>query len=136
MMSMEFGKHDQTLLAVISQYQTMAMVSLGKVQNPVTGKVERDLEQAHMFIDILEMLKVKCRTDTPEDLLRMLDSAVMDLQLNFLDEKKKDATSAEDDGTTEAENKDEAEAKGEAGAKDEAKSKDEAGETSAGGDES
>ncbi len=89
MSASELGKHDHTLLAVISQYQTMAMVSLGKVQNPMTGKMERDLDQAHLFIDILEMLKVKCRTDTPEEILRMLDSAVMDLHLNYLDEKKK-----------------------------------------------
>lgn len=95
MNSTEFGKHDRTLVAVITQYQTLAMISLGKIQNPATGKVERDLDQASVFIDILEMLKVKCRTDTPEDILRMLDTAVMDLQLNYLDERKKDRAAAE-----------------------------------------
>ena len=35
------------------------------------------------------MLKAKCRTDTPPELLRMLDGAVMDLQLNYVDERKK-----------------------------------------------
>lgn len=91
----EFGKHDQTLLAMISQYQTLAMISLGKIQNPATGEVERDLDQARVFIDILEMLKFKCRHETPEDLLRLMDSAVMDLHLNFLDEKKKGADKPE-----------------------------------------
>ncbi len=95
MSSTELGKHDRTLVAVITQYQTLAMISLGKIQNPATGKVERDLDQASVFIDILEMLKVKCRTDTPEDILRMLDTAVMDLQLNYLDERKKDQAAAE-----------------------------------------
>ncbi len=98
MSSTEFGKHDRTLVALVTQYQTLAMVSLGKIQNPATGKVERDLEQARIFIDILEMLKVKCRTDTPEDILRLLDSSVMDLQLNYLDEKKKDAAAQESAG--------------------------------------
>jgi len=94
----EFGKHDRTLLAMITQYQTLAMIGLGKIQNPATGEVERDLDQARIFIDILEMLKVKCRTDTPADLLRLLDSAVMDLQLNFLDESKKAAAGDEGAG--------------------------------------
>jgi hypothetical protein len=55
----------------------------------MTGKIEKDLEQARGTIDILEMLKAKCRTDTPDDLLRILDGAVMDLQLNYVDELKK-----------------------------------------------
>ena len=37
----------------------------------------------------LDMLKVKCRGNTPEDLMRFMDNAVMDLQMNFLDVKKK-----------------------------------------------
>ncbi len=129
MSSTEFGKHDRTLVALVTQYQTLAMVSLGKIQNPATGQVERDLEQARIFIDILEMLKVKCRTDTPEDILRLLDSSVMDLQLNYLDEKKKDAEAQEsedhgsgaqesEDRDAPAENKDQQDQKQEDGAED------------------
>ncbi len=87
---MEMSKHDHVLFALISQYQTLAMVGLGKIQNPASGETERDLDQARAFIDVLEMFKVKCRQDTPDQLLRLLDSAVMDLQLNYVDELKKD----------------------------------------------
>ena len=73
------------------------MVSLGKIQNPVSGEIERNLDQARAFIDILEMLKVKCRTDTPAELLRVLDSAVMDLQLNYMAEMKRDSEQTEGD---------------------------------------
>ncbi len=103
MSSTEFGKHDRTLVALITQYQTLAMVSLGKIQNPATAKMERDLDQARIFIDILEMLKVKCRTDTPADILRLLDTAVMDLQLNYLDEKKKEAAASDEQESSTAE---------------------------------
>ena len=75
------------------------MQQLGKIQNPLTGEVEKDLEQARSTIDILDMLKTKCRTGTPDDLLRMIDGAVMDLQLNYTDEVKKSA--APDDDATE-----------------------------------
>lgn len=90
----EATRHDRTLLAVVTQYQTLAMIALGKIQDPTSGEVARDLAQARVFIDILEMLKVKCRTGTPEEILRLLDGAVMDLQLNFLDEQKKEAEAA------------------------------------------
>ena len=86
------SKHDQVLFHLVVNLQMMAMQQLGKLQHPVTGETGRDLEQARGTIDILEMLKTKCRTDTPEEILRILDQAVMDLQLNYLDEAKKGDT--------------------------------------------
>lgn len=87
----EMSKHDHILAGLVFSLQAAAMQQLGKIQNPMTGEVEMELDQAKGTIDILDMLKAKCRTDTPEDLLRMIDSAVMDLQLNYTDEVKKSA---------------------------------------------
>ncbi len=84
--SEEMTKHDHILAGLVFSLQAAAMQQLGKIQNPMTGQVELDLDQAKGTIDILDMLKVKCRTGTPEDLMRMVDSAVMDLQLNYMDE--------------------------------------------------
>ena len=95
-MTDQMSKHDHVLISLTMNLQTMTMVQLGKVTNPATGKLERDLEGARSSIDILEMLKVKCRTDTPEPLLQILDQAVMDLQMNYMDELKKDAEGAKD----------------------------------------
>jgi len=118
--SSEMTKHDQILAGLVFSLQAAAMQQLGKIQNPMTGEVELDLEQAKGTIDILDMLKVKCRTGTPEDLLRMIDSAVMDLQLNYMDEMKKAAAqdseesadsgdeAAKPDSSTEAEDTDKA----------------------------
>ncbi len=94
-MSDQISKHDHVLLSMTMNLQAMAMVQLGKVSNPSTGAVELDLEGARGTIDILEMLKAKCRTDTPEPVLKMLDQAVMDLQMNFLDEVKRERKTAE-----------------------------------------
>ena len=91
----ELTRHDHILMQLVFTLQTAAMQQMGKIQNPVTGDVEKDLEQARSSIDVLEMLKVKCRTDTPEDLLRMLDTAVMNLQLTYMDEVKRDRAAAE-----------------------------------------
>jgi hypothetical protein len=88
-MTPEMTKHDHVLAGLVFSLQAAAMQQLGKIQNPMTGEIQLELDQARGTIDVLEMLKVKCRTDTPEDLLRMIDSAVMDLQLNYMDEVKK-----------------------------------------------
>jgi hypothetical protein len=95
-MSDQISKHDHVLLALTMNLQAMAMVQLGKVTNPVTGEMERDLDGARGSIDILEMLKQKCRSDTPESVLQVLDRAVMELQMNYLDEVKRQDAAGDD----------------------------------------
>ena len=90
MSNQEMSKHDHVLLGLMYSLQAAAMQQLGKVQDPATGEVSVSLDQARATIDVLEMLKAKCRTDTPEPVLRMLDQAVLDLQMNYLDELKKE----------------------------------------------
>ena len=123
-MSDQISKHDHVLLSLTMNLQAMAMVQLGKVSSPATGAIERDLEAARGTIDILEMLKAKCRTDTPEPILKMLDQAVMDLQMNYLDELKKERK-GEDAATEDAATETAAEA--EAGAGDEGAAKEDDG---------
>ncbi len=84
------SKHDHVLLGLVMTLQFAAMQQLGKLANPLTGQVERDLASARATIDLLEMLKVKCRTGTPASLLQTLDTAVLELQMNYLDEVRKD----------------------------------------------
>lgn len=66
------------------------MVAMGKLKNPATDKIERDLDQAKQSIDILEMLKVKTQGNLSPELSTMLDKFLTDLRLNFVDEKNKD----------------------------------------------
>jgi len=97
--SNEMSKHDHILAGLVFSLQAAAMQQLGKIQNPMTGEIEKDLGQAKSTIDILDMLKTKCRSETPEELLRMIDGAVMDLQLNYMDEVKKSAPQETDSGS-------------------------------------
>jgi hypothetical protein len=99
----ELSKHDHILAGLVFSLQAAAMQQMGKIQNPMNGEIDKDLDQAKGTIDILDMLKAKCRTDTPEDLLRMIDSAVMDLQLNYTDEVKKAAAAGSAEETENAE---------------------------------
>jgi hypothetical protein len=83
------GKHDVTLAHLVGVLEMNALQQLGKLGDPATGEAKCDLEQARFTIDILDMLKAKCRAGTPEDLLRHLDSVVLNMQLNYMDELKK-----------------------------------------------
>ena len=89
MTEIKMTKHDHILMGFFSSLQAAAMQQMGKIQNPATGKMDVDLKGAAATIDILDMLKVKCRTETPVELLRFMDNAVMEIQMKFLDEKKK-----------------------------------------------
>ena len=52
------------------------MVALGKLKNPVTDKIERDLGQAKQSIEMLEMLKDKTSGRLTDEEQRMLDGVL------------------------------------------------------------
>ena len=78
----------QLFLHLIIMLSSSAMQQLGKVVNPLTGKVERNLEQARFSIDTLAMLKDKTRGNLSEDLAKLLDSVLMELRMNFVEESR------------------------------------------------
>ena len=49
---------------LVMQQSNMAMMLLGKMAHPESGKVFQDVEAARLFIDQLEMLEVKTRGAT------------------------------------------------------------------------
>lgn len=66
-----------------------AMMQLGKLKNPISDKVERDLEAAQISIDILEALKTKTSGNLDEDEKQFLETILAELKLNFVAEKNK-----------------------------------------------
>lgn len=53
--------NDFLFMQLILQNQQIAMMSMGKLKNPVTDTIERNLEYAKMSIDTLDMLLVKTK---------------------------------------------------------------------------
>lgn len=82
---------EQLFTQLVSIFYSSAMVALGKLKNPATDKIERDLNQAQNSIEMLEMIKVKTAGNLSAQQSRMIDSILTDLRLNFVDEKKKDS---------------------------------------------
>ena len=74
---------------LVLMFETAALQQLGKLVNPLTGKVEKDLDQARFSIDMLGMLDQKCKGNlTPEE-QRFLESALSGLRLNYVEEVNK-----------------------------------------------
>jgi hypothetical protein len=93
----------QQLLFVmlIQQHEQIAMMGLGKINNPATDKSERDLNSAKYAIDTLIMLEKFTEGNLPGELHSYLKQTLTNLRLNYADEKKKgDAGSDKKDNST------------------------------------
>jgi hypothetical protein len=86
---MENDKNSQLFISLIYTFQMQAMMQMGKLKNPLTEKVERDLDAARMSIDMIEMLKEKSKSNVSEDESRFLTQVLSDLRLNYVEESAK-----------------------------------------------
>ena len=77
-------------LQLVFGLQSSAWMLMGKVMNPMTGKIEKNLEQAKISIDTLEMLKNKTKGNLSKDEENILNSALNQLRLNFIEEVEKE----------------------------------------------
>ena len=80
---------------LILSFQASAMQQLGKILNPFTHKIERNLSQAKMSIDMLAMIEEKTRGNLSDEESRLLDKALFELRLNYVDEVDKERKKAE-----------------------------------------
>ncbi|MDD4857326.1 MAG: DUF1844 domain-containing protein [Candidatus Krumholzibacteria bacterium] len=74
---------------LIAMFETLALQQLGKLVNPITGNVERDLRQAQITIDMLAMIREKTAGNCESEEKRILDAVVTELQMNYIDESKR-----------------------------------------------
>lgn len=94
-------QQDQLLfMMLIQQHQQIAMMGMGKIKNPNTDKVERELKSAKFAIDTLVMLQKFTKGNLSKELKNYLDQTLNNLRLNYAEEKKKDSST---DGQKESE---------------------------------
>ncbi|MCX7833448.1 MAG: DUF1844 domain-containing protein [Ignavibacteria bacterium] len=86
---MDKDKLSQLFFTLVSNYQLQTMVMLGKLTNPGTDKIEKNLELAEYFIDTLEMISEKTKGNLSEDEQRFLNETLTNLRLNYIEEKEK-----------------------------------------------
>ncbi|MDD3296639.1 MAG: DUF1844 domain-containing protein [Candidatus Omnitrophica bacterium] len=72
------------LLSLVMQ----AMIFLGKIENPLTKKVEKNYDQARMLIDTLEMLREKTKNNLTKEEATLLEDYLFNLRMVYVEEKK------------------------------------------------
>jgi hypothetical protein len=84
------AKETALFMQLAITFQAAAWQQMGKIKNPVTDKIDRNLDQARYSIDMLEMLRAKTKGNLSDDETKFLGHVISELQLNFVDELKKD----------------------------------------------
>lgn len=82
----EHNRDEYLFQHLIAMFQSLAFQQLGKLVNPITGKVEGDLQQAKITIDMLVMIQKKTEGNLADHEKQLLDRAIMELQMNYVEE--------------------------------------------------
>jgi hypothetical protein len=103
------NKVNPLFLQLILSLQSAAWYQLGKTVSPISGKIERNLAEAKVSIDLLTMLQEKTRDNLQEEEKKILDNTVYTLQMNYVEEvnedKKKAPSETDKSDADNAENK-------------------------------
>ncbi len=78
-------------LQLVSSLQSSTWFLLGKIMNPMTGKAEKDLGGAKAVIDTLLMLKNKTKGNLTLNEQKLLDNAISNLEINYVEEIEKES---------------------------------------------
>jgi hypothetical protein len=89
------NSNELLFMQLVLQNQQLAMMSMGKLKNPVTDKMDRNLEFAKMSIDTLDMIASKTKGNLSEYEDKFLNEVIKDLKLNYVDEVSKDQKTGE-----------------------------------------
>lgn len=80
----------ELFLGLIHSFQAAAMQQMGKIVNPFSQQIERDLPQARLSIDMLLMLQERTSGNlTPEE-SRFVAHVLRELQLNYVMEMEEE----------------------------------------------
>ncbi len=85
----EISNVNQYFFNLITMFASSAWCQLGKIQDPVDGKIKKDLKGTQITIDMLLMLRDKTKGNLTKNEEEILASAISDLQINYADEVSK-----------------------------------------------
>ncbi len=91
----------QLFMGLVFSLTQSAFIGLGKLPDPMSGKIERNLEQASQTIDLLVALQEKTKGNLEAEEEKFLSSTIGDLRLNYVDEVNK----SQSEETTKSEEK-------------------------------
>jgi hypothetical protein len=69
--------------SLVVMLSSSAWMGLGKIADPVSGEVKKDLEGARYSIEVLGMLREKTKGNLNREEERLLNGLIADLQANY-----------------------------------------------------
>ena len=87
--------NNELFITLISSLTSQAWIQLGKMKNPVSDKIEKNLEAASMSIDMLTMIQDKTKNNLDEYESKLLEQSLNDLKMNFIFEKNQKSDNEE-----------------------------------------
>jgi len=78
--------HEAMFLQFVLSLMQSGMMQLGKIMNPMTKTIEKDLAGVQGTIELLTMLREKTHGNLSKSEADVLGSALSSLQLNYVDE--------------------------------------------------
>ncbi|MCH8327931.1 MAG: DUF1844 domain-containing protein [Candidatus Marinimicrobia bacterium] len=102
---------EQLFMTLTADLVTQAWVAMGKLKNPITDKLEPNLQASALLIDMLDMLSRKTEGNRSDEETQLLKDNLQQLKLNYVTEKQAaDSAPAEEapavDAAEEGENPD------------------------------
>ena len=76
-------------ISFVTMLGTAAMQQMGKIADPLSGGIKRELGAAKATIDLLMVLKEKTKNNLSKDEESSLNNILTNLQLNYVDESQK-----------------------------------------------
>ncbi|UCC95347.1 MAG: DUF1844 domain-containing protein [Candidatus Omnitrophota bacterium] len=80
--------HQTTFTIFLSSLSMQAMIALGKLENPLTRKIEKNYEQARFLIDTLGILKEKTKGNLTPDEETLFNESLFNLRMIYVQEKE------------------------------------------------
>ncbi len=89
---------------LISSLVHTTWVSLGKIKNPITDKIEKDLHMASVNIDMVDMLYKRMDGNLSESEDKYLSQILSELKSNYINDKSQTSDFHSDDSSESEEN--------------------------------
>ncbi len=83
--TVQTGEMTQRFIEFVMMHAQNAALFLGQIPNPKTGEAEINLDLARMFIDQLEMIQEKTRSNLTNEETMVLRNALSNLQMAFVE---------------------------------------------------
>lgn len=79
--------HQPTFTVFVSSLGMQAMIAMGKLENPVTKKQEKNYDQARFLIDTLELIQKKTRGNLDPEEDKTLEEYLFNLRMIYVEAK-------------------------------------------------